>query len=105
MTYIILQMSEYFILHGKELIKLYQHVTESKQAFIQRVNFLIEALSQGHSVPKAKTLSYAYQNKLQYSMLYPADFENILDKILCALNNTSQKNEENLVPSLSGSSS
>jgi len=72
----------FFIVHGKDVIKMDQHVTESEASFYQRVEFIVHALGRGHSVDAAHTLSYAYQNKLQYKVTYPALFEEDIKKII-----------------------
>lgn len=79
-------MSSYFILVHTSLVKLDQHVTESHNAFIKRVEFLVYALSLGHSMAISQTLSYAYQNKLQHSMSYPVGVEQQLTAIITAMN-------------------
>jgi hypothetical protein len=75
---------------GKDLVKLDQHVTESRPTFIQRVEFLIRALDQGHSVEYSQTLSYAYQNKLQSLTRYLLPIEEEIQKIVDIMAGTTQ---------------
>jgi hypothetical protein len=77
---------QFFIVYGKDVVKVERQITESFPIFIQRVEFLIYALDQGHSINAAQTLSYAYQNKVLYNAKYPADFDDKCTKIIEVMN-------------------
>lgn len=79
----------FFVMYSKELIRLERHVTESRPLFIQRVEFLIYALDEGHSVEYAQTLSHAYQNKLQSPTRYPLPIEEAIQKIVSIMTEAS----------------
>jgi hypothetical protein len=75
----------FFIVYGGEVLKQDPHVTESKDAFVQRLNFLIAALDAGFTLQRAQTLSQAYKNKIQSYMRYPKGCEEDVEKVLTSM--------------------
>jgi hypothetical protein len=74
-----------YILHEQAIITIDRHVTETNDVFTRRVEFLIYALDQGIPVERAQTLSYAYRNKLQYTLAYHPEIEAVITRVVDAI--------------------